>query len=372
MSEKPSTSKPALVETAETADVTALVPVSETPALSPHVERQNNLLERVTGHKYFEGLNLGYLQEIMADMSESEREAFFNQITKYCPAEEENDFLFSSAIAGVDLGEDTPSNDSERVEDPIPVAKLIQKMTDDKPQGSYPGCFVNMQTRETVFQCISPTNASNSVSVPGYILGLQMSNTLFQEGQERPVCWSRDSQIAKTGLLCRDCPQSPTKKDTKCRTQIAIVFLSADFKHLYKIAFASTSLNRGYALYKALSQRAKGAKGVAPFDTVSYLTATNEKNNRGSWVAPNISLTNEQTPSSHVRACRIFAEMFKTYMKALGTSLLALHQTYKKGLESGNPQDTSAAPGGGSVGVDSEFFNTAKKPSVPPASVGDL
>lgn len=316
-----------------------------------------------------------YPQEVAMELLAEDPDGaknFVSLLSTFCPPSSDNDFMMVGGMSLDDeeedeaskaLAKELASGGSDRLEDPIPIAKLVQNMTRNKPKGVTQGCFVDTQSNTLAFRCWDDEN-SIPVLVPGYVLGVTMSNSLFDKdsGNDRPVCWAKDAQVSKNGSLCRNCPEAPGPNG-RCQQQILVAFIDAGFTKLYKVPFASTALKKGKALFRTLKKRQSGINGKSPFEYKSILTVTAESNPKGAWMAPKVDLTLTPTAPAAVKALRILAQMHITYLRLQWKELVALSQKYKaKASGAANPAGPGVPagqlpPGAGSVGVDSDFFS---------------
>lgn len=356
-----------------------------TTCLALTVKDQQIELDVVAGSKVFQGVQADYLAELhqaLQKMDEGLADNFALQLGNLVPVQDENDFSF---LGGEDFFEDDEEGEGAESggksisaeEDPVKVLKLIQKTTSKKPKGAYQGCLVDSGKDTTVFECWDE-DEDRGVPIPGFVLALTKTRTMWKEDDTRPSCWSRDARVNRSGMLCRQCPFDPAlkNKNNPCSDQIMVVFLSADFQHLYKIPFSGTSLGDGYTLGKSIQQLGKGLSGIPPFGRVAKLTCIKKENKKGSWLAPKITLTSEEPSEASFKVAKLFAQMYKGFLKRQAEYLLALHKEYKENQKNPNKQigapSTDASPG-----VSGDFFSgdgpsPASQPDIPQVDINNM
>lgn len=195
----------------------------------------------------------------------------------------------------------------------IPVIRVVQNMTREKPDNCNPGDFY--------------TSSGSKVEQPFRFLPLYMfeMNRMFpSDGMKGPVCVSPDAKLGTMFGLCKDCPNLPFTKNTSgnqtdCDNGLCFLVLAENMR-LYRLEFFKTSKKTGTKIIQLTDE----ADDI--WDRFLSLTSEQIRGDKGNFFVFRVSASGEDAPEHLSEASVALYDMItverKAYLKRHWESVL--------------------------------------------------
>lgn len=185
----------------------------------------------------------------------------------------------------------------------VPVIRMVQKMTQDPPEGCKPGDLY--------------TSAGSKVETPMkfvFLYSYEVNRMFPADGMKGPVCVAPDAKLGTMFGLCANCPnlplgKNPTGKTTDCDNGICIIVL-ADNMRLYRLEFFRTSKKTG----SRIVQMTQECDEI--WDRYMTLTTEQIKGDKGVFYVFRASASGAETPNHLRDAAEILYDMLRAERQA--------------------------------------------------------
>jgi hypothetical protein len=173
----------------------------------------------------------------------------------------------------------------------IPVIRLVQNMTREKPDNCKPGDFY--------------TSSGSKVEQPFRFAPLYMfeMNRMFpSDGMKGPVCVSPDAKLGTMFGLCNKCANLPFTKNTSgnftdCDSGLCFLVLGSNMR-LYRLEFFKTSKKTGTKIIQLTDE----ADDI--WDRMLSLNSEQIRGDKGNFFVFRVSASGEEEPD-HIREAAV-------------------------------------------------------------------